>query len=227
MTDSPTLAEACRRHVRPETLLRVVPPAACPPRERLDRSVLAERLRLKADRPWTLCVAPIEAEARLEHLLFAIDQMEIVLPGVEHLLVGQGSQWPRIARRQRVQEIGDRLHRFETLDVVDRLVPHAALVGQAGYVPLGGAILEGMVAGVPSVAVASLSASALVADGRTGFLVPPEPTADLTRRAVQILESAPLAERLGREARALAEESFRPGAADAAHAAAIAPFGPA
>lgn len=221
MADSPVLAEACRGHLPPETLLRTVPPAVPPERTRLDRACLAERLGLRPDRPWTLCVAPIEAASRLEHLLFAIDQLEIILPGVEHLLVGRGSQWPRIARRQRVQEIGDRLHRFESLGLVDRLVPHAALVWQAGDVPLGGAILEAMAAGVPAVAVASPSASSLVEDGRTGFVVPPEPSADFTRRAFQLLESALLAERMGREARTRAADAFQPERSATAHALAL------
>jgi glycosyltransferase involved in cell wall biosynthesis len=221
MADSPALAEACRGHLLPETLLRTVPPAAPPERTRLDRIHLAERLGLPPDRPWTLCVAPIEAASRLEHLLFAIDQLEIILPDVQHVLVGQGGQWPRIARRQRAQDIGDRLHRFESLELVDRLVPHAAVVWQAGDVALGGAILEGMLAGVPAVAVAGPAASALVDDGQTGFLVAPEPSADFTRRAFQLLESPPLAERMGREARAMAEEAFPPGRSAAAHSAAI------
>ncbi|MFM8577598.1 MAG: glycosyltransferase family 4 protein [Planctomycetaceae bacterium] len=221
LADSAVLADACRRHTRPESVLRVVPPAAPSPVAGVDRSSLAERLGLRPDRPWTLCVAPIEAAARLEHLLFAIDQMEIVLPDVEHVLVGRGSQWNRISRRQRVQEIGDRLHHFESLEAVRLLVPHVALAWQAGDVSLGGAILDAMVAGVPAVAVKSPSVSGLVHDDRNGFLVASDPASDLTRRAVQVLESPERSAAMGHEAWAVAEEYFSPMRSNAAHVEAI------
>jgi glycosyltransferase involved in cell wall biosynthesis len=41
------------------------------------REEIARRLGLRGDSPWTLCVAPLDAEARLERLLWAIDQLDV------------------------------------------------------------------------------------------------------------------------------------------------------
>jgi predicted TIM-barrel fold metal-dependent hydrolase len=56
--------------------------------------------------PWDAfahAVAPLVAEARLDRLLWGIDQLEVVHRGVEHVLVGSGPLERRLLRRARAR----------------------------------------------------------------------------------------------------------------------------
>ena len=232
LADGDEVAVACR-DVAPGRPVVVVPPgipvepvnpakpAAVPPRD-----AVAARYGLRTDRPWTLCVAPLEAATRLEQLLWAMDQIDVVHRGVEHLLVGAGSQSRRLARRARVQYVADRLQvvpclQPPILDGASDLVAHAAIVWQSGEVALGGAILDAMAMGRPIVAVESAAARNLIEDGVSGRIVSAEPVSEFPRQAVRLLEDAAFAARLGEAARLRAAERFSLQAFHAAHAAAI------
>lgn len=232
LADGDMVAAACREAAG-GTPVVVVPPgiptepvnpaetAAIPPRDEV-----AARYGLRADRPWTVSVAPLEAPSRLERLLWAIDQIDVVHRGVEHLLIGAGSQAGRLARRSRVQLVADRLKVVPCLQPPLRegagdLLAHAALVWQSGEVALGGAILDAMAAGRPIVAVESMAARTLIEDGVSGRVVPADPASEFPRQAAKLLEDPQLAARLGEAARLRATERFSLHAFHAAHAAAI------
>jgi D-inositol-3-phosphate glycosyltransferase len=232
LADGDEVAAACRE-AAPGTPVVVVPPgiptepinpakpAAAPPRDEV-----AARYGLRADRPWTLSVAPLESPSRLERLLWAMDQIDVVHREVEHLLIGAGSQSARLARRARVQHVADRLKVVPCLrppihDGACDLVAHASIVWQSGEVALGGAILEAMAVGRPIVAVESMAACNLIEDGVSGLIVPADPTSEFPRQAVKLLEDATLAARLGEAARLRAIERFSLQAFQAAHAAAM------
>lgn len=235
LADGDEVAAACRE-AAPGTAVVVVPPgiptkpinpadpanpAVAPPRHEV-----ATRYGLRADRPWTLSVAPLESPSRLERLLWAMDQIDVVHRGVEHLLIGAGSQSARLARRARVQYVADRLKVVPCLqppihDGASDLVAHASIVWQSGEVALGGAILEAMAAGRPIVAVESMAACNLIEDGVSGRIVPADPTSEFPRQAVRLLEDSALAARLGEAARLRAIERFSLQAFHEAHAAAI------
>ncbi len=232
LADGDDVAAACRE-AAPGTPVVVVPPgipaetvnpAAAPPRHEV-----ATRYGLRADQPWTLCVAPLESPSRLERLLWAMDQIDVVHQGVEHLLIGAGSQSGRLARRARVQQVADRLKvvpypRPPLPEGASDLVAHATLVWQSGEVALGGVILDAMAAGRPIVAVESMSARNLIEDGVSGKIVPADPASEFPRQAVKILEDAAMAARLGEGARLRATERFSLQAFHEAHAAAIERF---
>lgn len=225
LADSEGVAAACRTVLRHHDTVRIlrpgIPTEAPPP---VDRGDVARRHGLDPDRPWTLCVAPLEAPSRLERLVWAMDQIDVVHKRIEHVLVGAGSQGSRLARRCRVQWVDERLHGFASMEDILDLVPHAAVVWQSGEVALGGAILDAMAAGRPTVAVESVTARALIEEGITGKIVPADPVSEFPRHALRAIEDGPLAERHGEAARRLTAERFPLDAFHAAHSSALETF---
>ncbi|MFM8705382.1 MAG: glycosyltransferase, partial [Planctomycetia bacterium] len=174
----------------------------------LARGELATRLGLDREKIWTLCVAPLVAESRLERLLWAIDQLGVVHRRLEHVLVGGGPLRDRLLRRARAQRVDERLHLFDHLDCLPDLLRETRLVWQSGEVACGGGLLDAMALGIPTVAVASDASRQLIVDAETGRLVPAEPESEFPRRALRIIEDDALAERYGAAARTRAAAEF-------------------
>ena len=227
LADGEGVADACRL-AAPTAIVRSLPPgipvmAASP----VDRETVAARFGLRRDARWTLCVAPLEADSRLERLVWAMDQLDVVQKGIEHVLVGTGSQASRIARRARVQHVAERLHLLPSQGITDlatvgELLPHVALVWQSGEVALGGAILDAMAAGRPAVAVDGTAARSLIEQGVTGRIAPALPASEFPREAFRLLEDPSLASRLGDAARTRAATQFPADRFLASHTEAIA-----
>lgn len=211
IASSPAVAAACERVGVATARIDVIPPGASPVATTgIARLQLATRLGLDAEKIWTLCVAPLVAESRLERLVWGIDQLGVVHRRLEHLLVGGGPLQGRVLRRARVQELAERLHVFPHLDCLPDLLREVRLVWQSGEVACGGAILDGMAVGVPAVALASDAARQLISDGETGRIVAADPESDFPRRALGVLEDDALALAYGTAARMRATELFSP-----------------
>ena len=215
IASTPGTAASCRRGGVSESRLVEVPPGVQPAGERrlavgepLSRTAIAARLGLDPTKIWTLCVAPLATESRLERLLWAIDQLGVVRRDVEHVLVGSGPLARRLARRAFVQEIAQRLVVVPHTDTLPELLDHVRLVWQSGSVAFGGAILDGMARGVPAVAVEGDAARSLIGDDVTGRIVPVIPESELPRRAFNLIEEPGLAERYAAAARTRAAELF-------------------
>jgi glycosyltransferase involved in cell wall biosynthesis len=215
VASTPGTAASCRRGGLPESRLVEIPPGVQPggaddvaASERLSRAAVAARLGLDPAKIWTLCVAPLVTESRLERLLWAIDQLGVVRRDVEHVLVGAGPLARRLARRAFVQEIDERLVVVPHTDTLPDLLDHVRLVWQSGSVAFGGAILDGLARGVPAVAVESDAARSLIGDDVTGRIVPAVPESELPRRAFGLIEEPELAERFAAAARVRAAEMF-------------------
>ena len=174
----------------------------------MDRTSIARRLGLDPATTWTLCVAPLEPEARLDRLAWAIDQLGVVHRGLEHVLVGAGPMLRRVRRRAHVQEFAERLVVTPSCPVLPDLLAHVRLTWQSGTVACGGAVLDGMALGVPAVMVESDAARQLVVDGETGRIVPALPESELPRRALEIIEDDAIARRYGIAAAARARAEF-------------------
>ena len=209
IASSAAVAAGCERLGVSPVKIDMIPPAAdAAPTEGLSRTELAARLGLDPEKIWTLCVAPLVPEARLERLLWAIDQLGVVHQRLEHVLVGAGPLRARVLRRARVQHLAERLHLFPHLDCLPDLLREVRLVWQSGEVACGGAILDGMALGIPAVAVASDSARQLIVDGETGRIVPADPESEFPRRVLGIIEDDELASRYGAAAKARAAAEF-------------------
>lgn len=209
IASSPAIAAACERlGVAATKIVTISPAADAAAPTGISRADLAARLGLDSDKLWTLCVAPLVAEARLERLLWAVEQLGAVHQRLEHVLVGAGPLRNRILRRARVQELTERLHLFPQLDCLPDLLREARLVWQSGNVACGGAILDGMAAGIPAVAVTSDAVQQLIVDGETGRIVLPEPESELPRRAFGIIEDDLLTAQYAAAAKIRAAQTF-------------------
>ena len=209
IVSSPAVATECERAGVAASNIEMIPPAAdVAAAAGLPREQLASRLGLDPGAIWTLCVAPLVPEAKLERLLWAIDQLGVVNRRLEHVLVGAGPLRSRMLRRARVQQLAERLHLFSHLGCLPDLLRQVRLVWQSGEVACGGAILDGMALGIPAVAVASDSARQLIVDGETGRIVPSEPESEFPRRALGIIEDDALAARYGTAASVRASTEF-------------------
>lgn len=206
---SPGVALACARRGVLADRITVVPPGITRDAGRgLSRDEVAARIGLDATKQWTLAVAPLEPEPRLQRLLWAIDQLGVVRKDLQHVLVGAGPLVGQIGRRARAQELAERLFVLPMCNVLPDLLSHVKLVWQSGEVALGGVLLDGMAHGIPAVAVESDAARQLVCDGVTGRIVPAIPESELPRRAFNIFEDDDLARRYGEAATARAATEF-------------------
>lgn len=199
----------------------LVPPAAAAFTATGSREQLAEKLGLDPAKWWTLTVAPLVAAARLERLLWAIDQMGVVRDDLEHVIVGAGPLARRLARRARIEEIEDRVHFFNRLECLPDLLPQVDLIMQSGRVPLGGCLLEGLAQGIPLVAIDTPESRAVIGDNEAGRLVPAVPESEFARRAIQLLEDSDLAAACAAAGSRRVAELFAPRAAAAALVAAV------
>ena len=217
---SPGAADSCRRLGVAGGRIEHIAPGIAPPSGRgLSRVALAAELGLDPTRQWTLCVAPLEADTRLERLVWAMDQLGVVRKDLQHVLVGAGPMHGRVFRRARVHEVAERLVVVSHCSLLPDLLGQVRLVWQSGTVALGGAVLDAMAGGVPVVAVASDAARQLVVDGETGWIAPPLPESELPRRAFKILEEESQTTRMAAAGAARAAECFAAAASVAAHVA--------
>jgi glycosyltransferase involved in cell wall biosynthesis len=209
LASSETVAESCRRLGVAAHRIAVVPPGIVADEGGgLSRELVARRIGLDPAREWTLSVTPLVAEARLERLIWGIDQLGVVRKGMQHLLVGDGPQARRLWRRARVQELAERIFVVPSCDVLPDLLGQVKYVWQSGTTACGGVILDAMARGVPALAVESDSARQLIAHGETGWIVPPLPESEFPRRAFTLLERPEEAMRFGTAARSRAIEVF-------------------
>ena len=206
---SAAVTAACERLGVPRAAVITIPPGALPAESAgLGRTTIAARLGLDPDKLWTLCVAPLAPESRLERLLWAIDQLGVVHQRLAHVLVGAGPLRPLILRRARMQRVADRLHVFPHVDCLPDLLRQVAVVWQSGEVACGGAILDGQALGIPAVAVDTAAARQCIVDGETGRIVPADPESEFPRRVLGIIEDESLAARYSAAARARAAAEF-------------------
>ena len=221
IASSPQLVASLRRQC-PKAVIAEIPPGIEPAvPEGLSREAVAARLGLRSETIWTLCVAPLVPQSRLERLLWAIDQLGVVRKDLEHVLVGSGPLLQRLTRRGRVQELMERLVILPACDLLPDLLREVRLVWQAGDVACGGAILDGMALGVPAVAVTAPASRQLIVDGETGRIVPAFPESELPRRAFGILEDPRLAATYAAAAQLRASTHFPAAGLVSAHVMAL------
>jgi glycosyltransferase involved in cell wall biosynthesis len=152
----------------------------------------------------------VQAEKGVHTLVEAAARLA---PEVQVLLVGDGSERPRVEARARELGIADRVHvtGFLPHDQVPAALAHADVaVLPSVFEELGTAMLEALHLGLPFVASRVGGIPEVVRDGESALLVEPGDPAALAGALGRVLADPALAARLGAAGRARAADFLWP-----------------
>jgi glycosyltransferase involved in cell wall biosynthesis len=156
-----------------------------------------------------LGVGPIESHKGFREAVWAFDIVRHLYDDVHFVVVGDGSDRPRV--EQFAQQIGvqDHVHIFGRCSETASYLHRADVV----WVPSlrGGGVcaaLEAMAAGRPVVASHLPDLAEIIVNGETGFLVEPNNKAALARQTRLLLDDPPLRQRLGESGQQSVREHF-------------------
>jgi glycosyltransferase involved in cell wall biosynthesis len=150
---------------------------------------------------------------------------------LDHLIAAFGRAQTDFARAAGLVLVGGHPGEWELehpADIAERLgVPHVFLAGwqaqeqlpgflsaaeaivlTSAHEQFGQVLVEAMACDVPPVATRSPGPSAIIEDGRTGWLVDPDDQAALSAALVQVVNDAPERERRGQAARRMVHQNF-------------------
>jgi L-malate glycosyltransferase len=130
-------------------------------------------------------------------------------PNAHFDLVGAGPELPSIRARLLHHGIAGAFSLLGQREDVPALLARADIaVLPSRTESLPNSVLEAMASGLPVVASAVGGVPELIADGRTGCLVPPGDAATLARRVCELMEDPALGTRLGRAARSSVQNRY-------------------
>jgi glycosyltransferase involved in cell wall biosynthesis len=166
-----------------------------------------------------LCVARLQREKGIDDLVEAALRLGERAPGARVLVAGDGPERETLKAAVAASGAEERIallgHRG---DVARLLVAADAFVLPSRHEGLPISLLEGMAAGLPSVATAVGGIPGLVEDGVSGLLVAPDSPDQLADALARVLEDGELARRLGEAGRRVVEERHSPAAVAGAYA---------
>jgi glycosyltransferase involved in cell wall biosynthesis len=163
--------------------------------------------RTGSDPPTVICVGNFREQKGHLDLIEAFAQVRDRIPEARLVLVGEGDLRPGIEESVRALKLSESVElRGEVQDVWPEFARADVFALASHYEPLGIAVIEAMAAGLPVVATAVGGIPELVAPGETGRLVEPGNNADLADSLTELLRSAELRSRFGREAEQRAQE---------------------
>ncbi|HEX6338725.1 MAG TPA: glycosyltransferase family 4 protein [Jiangellaceae bacterium] len=161
--------------------------------------------------PLVVLAGRIEWEKGGDVAVRALPSIRRARPGTHLVVAGTGSQRPALEKLARARRVFRAVRFAGHLDEADL----AAVLGAAdvalvpsSYEPFGMVALEAAVAGTPVVAGAAGGLPEVVANGRTGLLVPPRDPNALAAAVAAVLRDPALAARLVRDAQRDIEARF-------------------
>jgi glycosyltransferase involved in cell wall biosynthesis len=182
--------------------------AVVPPGVEMATDTLGEGVKALPPRT-ILCIGPLLRQKGFRDAIWVIDMLRYLYPEVQLAFVGEGPDRIAIERFGHDARVADRVHFLGERKDLASLLAQAELVWAPSRVQGGvNAILEAMAAGKPVVASRLPSTAAIVAEGQTGFLVPPADQAALARQTRVLLDDANLRRRMGEAGRQRAADHF-------------------
>jgi glycosyltransferase involved in cell wall biosynthesis len=158
-----------------------------------------------ADVPLALALGRLHSNKGFDTLLEAVARV----PRLHLWLAGEGPVRGALEDQVRRLGIGGRVRLLGWRDDVASLLAAADfLVCPSRHEPLGNVVIEAWAAGVPVVAAASVGPATLVADGRTGLLVPVDDAVALGDAAERLAEDPQLRQSLAAAGHAEYEAAF-------------------
>ncbi len=169
----------------------------------------AAPLPVPADARVAIVVANLHPVKGQEDLIDALAALAERHPRLHLVLVGEGEQRGFLAARVAGHGLGDRVHLAGHRTDVPALLARAhVLVSSSHAEGLSNSVIEGMAARLPVIATAVGGTPELIADGKTGLLVPPKAPEALARALARVLDDDDLARRLGNAARRFVEQEL-------------------
>jgi glycosyltransferase involved in cell wall biosynthesis len=150
-----------------------------------------------------LAAGRLSPEKGFDVLVAAAARVLAADPTAGFVLFGEGVERPRLERRVRELGIAERFRLPGFTRDLDRLLPWADVVAQSSYTEgLPNVVLEAGAAGVPAVATAVGGTPEAIAEGETGWLVPPGDPAALADRIDELMADPAARRRMGAAAKA-------------------------
>ena len=154
-------------------------------------------------------VARLEPQKDPRTFLEAASMIVQKLPAVSFVVIGGGTMQPDLEREAHALGLGKRIvFTGPRRDVPSLLAACDVSVMSSVKEGMSNTIMESMAAGKPMVATRVGGNAELIADGETGFLVPPRDAAALANAIERILADQALGRSMGRRARARIAERF-------------------
>ncbi len=155
-------------------------------------------LGLNAEAPVVLWTGRLDPVKRVDDLIFAATQLVRQAIPLQLLIVGEGPEQPRLQRLVGESGMTDHIHFAGRRSDVPRLLRTADLfVFPSRTEGLPNSLLEAMATGLPIVATNVPGNRDVLADGRTGLLVPPCRPYELAAAMLKLMQNRSLAYRLG------------------------------
>jgi glycosyltransferase involved in cell wall biosynthesis len=169
------------------------------------------RLLNLPDKARYLCaVGPLEPSKGLRDAVWAFDILQFLYDDLHLLIVGSGSEEPRLRDFTRIAQLTERVHFLgRRTDLLTILLPHAEMVWVPSRAERGlNVALEAMSAYKPVIAARWPMLCEVVIDSETGVLVTPGDKGALARETRLLLDDAERRARLGKAGQRRVEERF-------------------
>jgi len=174
-----------------------------------ERSAAKARLGIDPATPVVGTVGRLEPRKGTATLIAALDALRNAGRTLAGVIVGDGPLRAELERDlaarglgAQVRLLGDRAEVREVLEALDAFVLPSRTEGMSN------ALLEAMAMGLPVVATAVGGNPEVVADGRSGLLVPADDAAVMAAAIARVLDDSTLATELGTAARHVVEERY-------------------
>ena len=168
----------------------------------LTREQMLDELQLPSDARVIGAVGRLWPQKRYKDLIWALKLLKIVHENLHLVVIGEGPQRWRLERFVRQSEVTRNVHLVGHRHDVPSLMPHFDLFWLgSGYEGQSNALMEAMLAGLPTVVSDIPGNRELVVDGETGYVVPLGNMSELTRQTHWLLEHPDQAAAMGEAGR--------------------------
>jgi phosphatidylinositol alpha-1,6-mannosyltransferase len=176
-----------------------------------DGRAVRERAGAGPDDPLLVAIQRVAPEKRVDVLVRAMPSILRTHPRAVLVVGGKGSALDSLRALSAGLGVAGSVRFAGYVPDADLPAHYAAadvFVFHSTYETFGVVLAEAMAAGKPIVSVNSTAIPEVIADGRTGLLVPPLDPGALAEKVCVLLDSPAERERLGRNARAWAETNL-------------------
>jgi glycosyltransferase involved in cell wall biosynthesis len=166
------------------------------------RRCLRTEWNVPKDTPLLGFVGQLDKRKGIDVLLAAFDRIRRKVPQARLVLAGRGPLQEMIESKVHRQNWGDAILLPGFIDdVVAVMQAIDILLLPSLWEGFGLVLIEAMAAGKPAISTNISSMPEIIADGQTGYLVPPGDAETLANRAIELLQNLSLREQFGNAAR--------------------------